>query len=89
MSRHLGRAFRYRMRIPEKMRGLVIVGGGLVKEDEMNLEARFETQATTRLALGGARYHVPTRMKGPAWGNDNPYPPNHISVPGFTSIVFV
>jgi hypothetical protein len=43
MSRHLGRAFRYRMRIPEKMRGLVIVGGGVVKEDEMNLEARFET----------------------------------------------
>jgi hypothetical protein len=31
------------MRIPEKMRGLVIVGGGVVKEDEMNLEARFET----------------------------------------------
>lgn len=57
MSRHLGRAFRYRMRIPEKTRGLVIVGGGVVNEDEMNLEIpkRVSRQARGNNAIGFRR----------------------------------
>jgi hypothetical protein len=32
MSRHLGRAFRYRMRIPGKVRSLVVVGVDVMKK---------------------------------------------------------